>query len=198
MVFACKTAAFGSEILVSIGPRPPLSFCPRASTTYGSRLGFCMQNIYFWIGITSLYGAQASQNNVISIRALLCFLLSLYLSQPSSVVFCMQNSVISTRNTSLRESQTSPVVLCMQNNVVSITLVYWSLCAFTNLYGSQPSFVVLACKTTTLGPRITGLYGSQTSPMYFFVFKTAPLCISTILVSMGIASLNGSQHSFVV
>ena len=57
--------------------------------------------------------------------------------------FIMQNSVISTRITSLHGSQTSPEVLCMQNNVISIRT--------TSLYRSQPSSVVFARKTATFG-----------------------------------------------
>ena len=55
----------------------------------------------------------------------------------------MQNSVISSRNTSLHGSQTSPVFLCMQNNVISIRI--------TSLYWSQPSSVIFACKTASFG-----------------------------------------------
>ena len=35
---------------------------------------------------------------------------------------CIRNSDIMTRIDSLYESQTSPVVLCMQNNVISIRI----------------------------------------------------------------------------
>ena len=102
----------------------------------------------------------------------------------------------------------------MQNSVISIRI--------TNLYGSQPSSVVFACKAATFGSelqlsmctrlrllicecktacldaeciccfcmqnsdfrtRITSLYGSQTSPM-FFAFKTATLA-PELQVSMG-------------
>ena len=39
---------------------------------------------------------------------------SLYGSQPSSVVFCIHNSVIMTRINILYGSHTSPFILCMQ------------------------------------------------------------------------------------
>ena len=57
-----------------------------------------------------------------------------------------------TKIKSLHGSQTSPVFLCMQNKVISIRI--------TSLYGSQPSIVVIACKTASLGPELQGLtYG---------------------------------------
>ena len=66
--------------------------------------------------------------------------------QTSPVDLSMQNSVISTRISSLHGSQTSPVALCMQNNVISIGI--------TSLYVSQPLFVVFASKTATLGQEL--------------------------------------------
>ena len=96
--FACKTASFGSELQVSMGPRPHLWF-------------LCVQNSVISTRIASLYRSQTSpvvlctQNNVISIR-----ITSLYGSQTSPVVFCMQNNVNSIRITSLYGSQPSFVV----------------------------------------------------------------------------------------
>ena len=55
----------------------------------------------------------------------------------------MQNSMLSTKITSLYGNQTSPVVLCMQNSVLRFKI---------NL--SQLSSVVFACKTGTLGPEL--------------------------------------------
>ena len=43
-------------------------------------------------------------------------------------------------------SQTSPLDFCKKNKVISIRN--------TSLYGSQPSFVVFAIKTATLGPEL--------------------------------------------
>ena len=40
--------------------------------------------------------------------------------------------------------QTSPVVLYMQSSVISTRI--------TSLYGSQPTAVVIACKTASFGP----------------------------------------------
>ena len=117
----------------------------------------------------------------------------------------MQNSMISTRITSLHGSQTSPVVSCMQNNVIRFRN--------TSFYGPQPSSVVYACKTATLGPElqvsmgprphlfffiqnsdfsigITSLYGSHTAPVV--------LCMKNGVISTRKTSLQGSQTSPVV
>ena len=63
----------------------------------------------------------------------------------------------------------------MQNNVISVRI--------TSLYGSQPSLVVFACKTATLGPELQVPMGPRPH-VFFFAFKTATLA-PEILVSMG-------------
>ena len=131
VVFACKTATFGPELQVSIGPRHHLSFCA-SKTVISSR-------------IASLYGSQPSS-------VILCFqnsafisrITSLYGSQSSSVDLCMQNSVHTTRINSLYGSQTSSMDLCMQNRDFRIRLA--------SLYGSKTPHVVFACKTAPSGP----------------------------------------------
>ena len=134
VVYACKTAPFGSELQVSMGPRLRLLICEckimclhpewRLSISPRPHLCFfCIHNSVFSSRIASLYGSQLS-----------------------SVVLCIHNRDIMTRISSLSGSQTSPVVLCMQNNVISIRI--------TSLYGAQPSFVVFACKTASLVPEL--------------------------------------------
>ena len=54
----------------------------------------------------------------------------------------------------------------MQNNVISIRI--------TSLYWSQPSFVVFACKTATLGPELQVSMGPR-HHLWIFAFKTATL-----------------------
>ena len=54
----------------------------------------------------------------------------------------------------------------MQNTVISITI--------TSLYGSQPSFVVFACKAATLGPELQVSKGPRPH-QWFFSVKTATL-----------------------
>ena len=115
--FACKTATFGPELQVSMGPSPHLRILHAKQRLLNQNYmslwvptlicGFCMQNSEVRTRITSLYG-----------------------SLPSSVVLCIHNSDIMTRKTSLHGSQTSPVLLCMQNNVISIRI--------TCVYGFQP------------------------------------------------------------
>ena len=68
------------------------------------------------------------QNSVPSIR-----ITSLYWSQPSSVVLCIQNSDFMTTIACVYGSQNSPVVFYMQNSVPSTWI--------TGLYVSPPSSV---------------------------------------------------------
>ena len=63
----------------------------------------------------------------------------------------------------------------MQNNVISIRN--------TSLYGSQPSFVVFAFKTATLGPEKLVPMGPRPH-LWFFAFKTTSLA-PELQVSMG-------------
>ena len=111
------------------------------------------------------------QNSVISTR-----ITSLHGSQTSPVVLCIQNKVISFRITSLHGSQTSPVVLCMQNKVISFRI--------TSLLGSQTSPMVFCIQNSDFRTRITCLYRCQTSPMFFFAFKRTTLA-PELQVSMG-------------
>ena len=54
----------------------------------------------------------------------------------------------------------------MQNNVISIKI--------TSPYGSQPSFVVFACKTAALGPEALVTLCPRPR-LSFFAFKTSTL-----------------------
>ena len=54
----------------------------------------------------------------------------------------------------------------MQSNVIIIPI--------TSLYGSQPSFVVFACKAASLGPELQISVGPR-SLLWFFAYKTAIL-----------------------
>ena len=94
----------------------------------------------------------------------------------------MQNSVISTRITSLYGSQTTPLVLCMQNKVISIRI--------TSLYGSQTSFMVFYIQNSDFSTRIASLYGSQPSSVVFYIHNSD--------IMTRINSLYGSQTSLVV
>ena len=63
----------------------------------------------------------------------------------------------------------------MQNKVISIKI--------SSLYRSQPSFVVFAFKTATLGPELQISMGPR-SLLWFFAYKTATLA-QELQVSMG-------------
>ena len=89
--------------------------------------------------------------------------------------FCMQNSDLWTRITSLYGSHTWPVILCIYNSMISTRI--------TRLYGFQPSSVVLWIQKSDLITTIACVYGSQTSPA-IFAFKTA-LLASELIVFMG-------------
>ena len=71
-----------------------------------------------------------------------------------------------TRINSLYETQTSPVVLCIQSTVINIRI--------TSLYVPKPFFVVIACKTTTLGPELQVSMGPS-SLLWFCALTTAEL-----------------------
>ena len=145
VVFACKTATLGTELQVSMGSRHHLWFFAfktgtlapelQVSICPSPHLRFLHAKKRLWIRITSLYG-----------------------SQTSPMVFCMQNSDFSTRIYSLYGSQISPVVLCMQNNVISIRI--------TCLYVSQPSSVVFAFKTATLALELQVSIGGSPHPWF--------------------------------
>ena len=171
VVLCTKTEWFEPEILISMGPRPHLSFCACKTTWLASEsLVSIGPSPYLWVfheksdfrtRITSLYGSQTSpivfcmQNNVISIR-----ITSLYGSQLSSVFFCMQNSDLWIRIKSLYGSQTSPVDLWMQNSVPTSRM--------TLIYLSQPSSVVLCIQNSSSIKEILVALGP--SPHLWFLY----------------------------
>ena len=130
--FACKTATFGSELQVSIGPSPHLWFLHAKhrllDQNYISLLvpalicGFCMQNSDFSIRIASLYGSQTSSEVFAFKTATLAAELQVSMVPSHHLWFCAKNS----------------------DFIIGIISVY----------GSQHSFVAFECKTATLGPEI--------------------------------------------
>ena len=73
----------------------------------------------------------------------------------------------------------------MQNSVISIRI--------TSLYGSQPSIVVYACKSATLGTDLQVSMGPRPH-LWFFAIETATL-VPELQVSMGPALICGFVHS---
>ena len=126
---------------------------------------FCMQNNVIRIRITSLYGSPptfvvfACKTATLGLElqvsmsprphllffafktATLCPELIVSMGPRPYLSFCASKTARLAH--SLHGSQTSPAALCMRNKVISFRI--------TNLYGSQPSFVVFACKTATFG-----------------------------------------------
>ena len=164
-----------------------------------------MQSNAFWSRITSLYMSQASPAVLCMQNSMICTkMTSLYGFQPLSVFFSLFKTVtfgpvlqvcmgpspyvmicackwatlahellvsvglsprvwlldakqrLLDQNNHLYGSQTWPVILCMYNSVLNIRI--------TSLYGSQPSSVVFAFKTSWLA---SSLYGSPPSWLLF-------------------------------
>ena len=151
VVFAFKTGTLGTELQVSLGPRPHLWFLAFKTASLAPELQVSMGlSPHLWF----LHAKQRllDQNyKSLWVPDLTCR-------------FVRENSVIKTRITSLHRSRTSPILLCMKNNVISIRI--------TSLYGSQPSFVVVASKTATLGPELLVSMGPRPH-LSFCACKTA-------------------------
>ena len=127
MFFARKTAPFGPDIQVSMGPRPHLWICACKTSClsskyllYGSQtssMDLCEQNSVLSSKITSLYWSQTSPVNLcLKNSHFRTRRISLYGSHSSSVHWCTHNCMLSTRISSLYRFLHSPVVLCMQNS----------------------------------------------------------------------------------
>ena len=95
--FDCKTASFGTELKVSMGPRPHQSFCAYKTA---------------WLTPESLVsmGFIAHRWFLNAKHRIWALNTSLYVSQTWPVVLCMYNSLISITNTSLYGSQPSSEV----------------------------------------------------------------------------------------
>ena len=146
VVFACKTGTFGPEQQVSMCSRHNLSLCVCKTAWLEPELLVSMgPSPHLWI----LHAKQwlFHQNY------------SLYGSQTSPIVLCMQNIVICTRMTSQYGFQTSSVVLSKHNSVLSTRI--------KRLYWFQSSSVVLCMKNSAKRTRITSLFGSKTPPVVF-------------------------------
>ena len=82
--------------------------------------------------------------------------------------------------------QPSSLVLCIQNSIISIRI--------TSLYGSQPSFVVFASKTATLGPELHISIGPRPNQWFFSIQNSE---FSTRIASLYVvpALICGVVHS---
>ena len=155
VVFACKTAHFGPELQVSMGPRPHLWFwahitacLAQESKDYigsSTHLGFCACKT--WTLGLELHDSVGQRPHLLFLHAKLRLLdqnnKSLWVPD-HTCCFYMLNCDFWTRITSLYGSQTWPVLLCMYNSVLNIRI--------TSLYGSPPSWLLSGCKAATFGP----------------------------------------------
>ena len=120
------------------------SFGPELQVSIGTS-GFWIQNSDFWSRITTLYGSQTTPVlSCMQIIVIITRITSFYGFQPSSVVLRFQNSDLKTKIACVYGFQTSLVIFCMQNCVPSIRI--------TSLFGFQPPFVSSACKSATSEP----------------------------------------------
>ena len=121
--FPGKTATFGSELQVSMDPRPHLSFC----VSQPSSVVLCTHNSGIMTRINSLYGSQTSpvvlckQSSMISTR-----ITSLYGSQPSSVVFAFKTAPFGSEI--LVSMGPRPHLCFLQSKQRLLDQNYWSLC----------------------------------------------------------------------
>ena len=189
VVFACKTAHFGPELQVSMGPRPHLS-CK--TSTFGPAYKS------LWVPDITRRFVLAKQRDE--------HLKYLSLCVPALICgFCMQNSVLRAKIACLYESQSSPVIFCMQISDFST----WN----TSLYWSQPSSVVFACKTATFGPAYKSLWAPDITCRFVHAkqrdehLNYLSLCVPALICGFcmqnsafwtRITSLHGSQTSSVI
>ena len=155
VVFAIKTATFGAELQVFMGPRHDLLFCAYKTAWLASELLVSMSPIsHVWfldakqrlldrnnksLLVPDITCRCVHENSVIRTR-----ISSLYVSQTSSVVLSTHNCVLNTKIKRTIWFQPSPVVLCMQNSDFRTRI--------TSLCGSKTQPVVFACKTAKSGP----------------------------------------------
>ena len=146
VVFACKTAHFGPEFQVSMGPSPHLRFLHAKQRVLPQNYkslwvpvlicGFYIQNSDLWNRITNLYG-----------------------SQTLPVDLCRQYSVISTRKTCLYGSQSLSVIFACKTATSGLELQV--------SVGPRLHLWFSACKTACLASEL--LVSMGPSPHVWFL-----------------------------
>ena len=162
VVCACKTALFASELLVSMGPRPHLSFCAWKTT---------------WLASESLVSIGSSPN-LLFLHAKQRLLDQNYKSlwvQDLTLGFCIQNRAFSTRIASLNGSQLSSVVFPDKTATFGSELQV--------SMGPRPHLSFCACKTAWLAPELQVTLGPS-PPLCFCALTTATLW-PELIFSMG-------------
>ena len=103
VVFICKTATFGTELQVSMGPRPHLSFCSCKTAWLTSELLVSMgPSLHVWLLDAKQRLLERNNKSLWVPDKTCCFvhakqrdstwITSLYGSQPSSVVFACKTA----------------------------------------------------------------------------------------------------------
>ena len=159
---AYKTAWLASELLVSMSPISHVWFLDSKQRLLDPN------NKSLWV--PDITCRCVHENSVIRTR-----ILSLYVSQTSSVVLSTHNCVLNTKMKRLYWFQPSPVVLCMQNSDFRTRI--------TSLCGSKTPPVDFVCKPATFGPKLNVSMSPRTH-LWFSACKTRCLA-SELLVSMG-------------
>ena len=168
MAFACKSAPFGAELQVSIGPRPHLSFCAwKTACFHQNDKSIWVPALIFFFFFSSFKTVTLGPDWQVSIG-------------PSPHLRNLDSKQrLFTGITSLYGSQTWPVILCIQNSVISIRI--------TSLYGPKPLSVAFACKPVPFGAELQVSIGPQTSPVVW--------CLKNPVIFTRTTSLYGFQPS---
>ena len=128
--FACKTATFGAELQLSMGPRPHLSFSACKTAWIASEILVSMDpcpHLWFLDAKQRLFDQNYK---------------SLFVPVLTSTL-CMQNSMICISMTSLYGFQPSPVFFSRKSATLG---PYLQVCI-----GPRPHMWFCTCKTATLG-----------------------------------------------
>ena len=179
-VFACW---FVNENRV-LRSRMTLVYCSKPSSVV-----LCLKKKDFSFRITSLYGSQTSPVDLWMQKSVNRSRLTLvYCSQPQSVVLSTQNSDFCVRINSLYGSQPSFVAFaCITTWLASESLVsmgprpHMSFCAIKTMWLASELLVSMCPRlhlcllyaNSDFRSRITSLYGSQISPIVFFIRNSA-------------------------
>ena len=157
MVFSCKTSCLDPELIVSMCPRPHLSFgdckiawlAPELLVSMGPRpyLSFCACKTAWlapedkspWVPHLTSRFVHAKQR--VSIR-----ITSVYVSQPSFVFFACKTATLGQELQVSMGPRPHLCFFCNQNSDFSTRIA--------SLYGSQPSPVVFARKTALFGTEL--------------------------------------------
>ena len=150
VVFACKTATFGSELLVSMGPRPHLSVLACKTTWLALEILVYMGPCPHLRFLHSKQRLLDQKNKSLCVPYFTCWFVN-----------AKQRAYIQNDACLLFPAFICGIVHSKQDFSIRIT----------SLYGSQPSFVAFACKTATLGPKLQVSMWSRPQLCFFLLSK---------------------------